>query len=250
MTRDGQATEQDMVQMGWHEISALFPGEGLEGLRQVLDSFLGEDTVKPESIRFGSDSRLLYRLKPGFTVDRPFGPGRENWNYLAAWPAISRQAQTKSQDTTTGRESHRSITFRALAGGKIWGCLTLFALAVVGRRALAEWGGVESEPTSRLEISGNGILQFLEALHFATCNLQAQAAILDDSLTRLGNDLDLLENEVFATVNPSKGHRDGKKPDVSSFLRRLEILEILLEEKSRQTEDNVADTLQLLSRES
>ena len=182
-------------------------------------------TEAGQTVRFGSASELLYRLQADFSVDRPHGPAGSGFH---------------------DGDLHRSVHFKTRQGGRFWSHLSLLALGLAGRDALRTLGGAESAATVALEERGLGMTRLLEATMFSVVNLFAQSTILGEALTRLENDLGLLENEIAAAEQLARAGLNTPGQTDTDLQRRLHLLQVLLDQKFAQTDDNCADSLRLL----
>jgi len=81
---------------------------------------------------------------------------------------------------------------------------------------------------------------------FSVVNLFAQSTILGEPLTRLENDLGLLENEIAAAEQLARAGLNTPGQTDTDLQRRLHLLQVLLDQKFAQTDDNCADSLRLL----
>lgn len=178
-----------------------------------------------ETVRFGSSSELLYRLAADFSVDRPHGP-----------------AATGFHDG----DLHRSVHFKTRQGGRFWSHLGLLALVLSARNALRSRGAAESVATQALEARGLGMTRLLETTMFSVVNLFAQSTILGEALTRLENDLGLLETELATARQLAQAGLTVPGEGKADHQRRLHLLRVLLDEKFAQAEGNIADSLRLL----
>ena len=142
-------------------------------------------------------------------------------------------------------ELHRSIHFKPLQGGQIWEHLVLLALGQMGRKTLSELGGRESPVTASLEEHGVGLARLVEAEMYGVVNLFAQTTILEEGLSRLEKDLALLETEgdermhLTAAGIATPGELEGDQQV------RLELLQLMLDEKFAQTSGNILDSMRL-----
>jgi hypothetical protein len=182
-------------------------------------------TEAGQTVRFGSASELLYRLQADFSVDRPHGPAGSGFH---------------------DGDLHRSVHFKTRQGGRFWSHLSLLALGLAGRDALRTLGGAESAATAALEERGLGMTRLLEAAMFSVVNLFAQSTILGEALTRLENDLGLLETEIAAAGQLTRAGLNTPGQTETDLQRRLHLLQVLLDQKFAQTDDNCADSLRLL----
>jgi hypothetical protein len=178
-----------------------------------------------QAVRFGSASELLYRLQADFSVDRPHGPAGSGFH---------------------DGDLHRSVHFKTRQGGRFWSHLSLLALGLAGRDALRTLGGPESAETTALEERGLGMTRLLEAAMFSVVNLFAQSTILGEALTRLENDLGLLETETATAGQLARAGLTAPGQTETDHQRRLHLLQVLLDQKFAQTEDNITDSLRLL----
>ena len=116
----------------------------------------------------------------------------------------------------------------------------LLALGLAGRDALRTLGGPESAWTAALEERGLAMTRLLEATMFSVVNLFAQSTILGEALTRLENDLSLLETEIATAGKLARSGLTAPGQTETDHQRRLHLLQVLRDQKFAQTEDNIA----------
>lgn len=214
-----------LVAPDWDElVHAMVPEANLGDLLTLRSLNEATSMVGDPLSSVGRHGEMIYRLQPSFNIERehkPWGMGSD------------------------AMELHRSIHFKPLQGGQIWEHLVLLALGQMGRKTLSELGGRESPVTASLEEHGVGLARLVEAEMYGVVNLFAQTTILEEGLSRLEKDLALLETEVDERMHltaagiASPGELKGDQQV------RLELLQLMLDEKFAQTSGNILDSMRL-----